>query len=328
VWDAGSKNLYPALGIAGSAHYGAPVLTTSSNYLTAAAAGPASGAAWSLLLDNTGTLSELPLPGTNPSVAATGVPLDATIVFSPSGAYAVVSSSHAHTAVLISGLPNQAQVSDLALPTGTLQGVAVSDGGTVLAGLAQSTGVQISLVSGSGNALSLATVSAWGGAGFVPASATSSTGTQSSAVIADGGTGQLTLYFGLSNANPTATPLSTAGLLGKPLAVAFSTDGQWVYASDSATPQVVRVSVPGGTSPAAIPCSCQPSQLLPLAGGTAFLVSAGSTGQPAWLLDARSTAPRLFFVPALVPTASSVGPASISPGHSDGTTPLASGATR
>lgn len=314
LWDAGQRNIYPVLGVAGGAHYAAPVLGADAAYVSGAVSGSVSASAagnsgWALMLDSSGTLYALTLPSATPSVIATRVPLDATISFAPAGAYAVVLSRSANSAVLVSGLPAQAQIADLAAPSGSaLAGVAVSDRGTVLAGWTASTGVQVGTISATG-ATPIASVSAWGGAGFVPGAPAAG---QEQAVIADAGTGQLVRVASIGSSAPTATALSSGGKLQTPAAVAISGDGHWAFAADSAKQQVVRVDLSGSTAPISIACACQPSRLEALPGNTIFEVSADQSAQPAWLLDANALAPRTFFVPALTSTAAGSTAAAVS----------------
>jgi len=301
LWDAGQKNIYPVLGVAGGAHYAAPLLSAGAAYVSGAVSGSSTGTSvWALLLDGSGTLYALTPGSATPGVIATRVPLDATITFAPGGAYAVVLSRSANSAMLVSGLPAQAQIADLAAPAGiSLTGAAVSDRGTVLAGWTASSGVQVGTISATG-AAPVASVSAWGGAGFVPGAPAAG---QEQAVIADAGTGQLMRLAAIGGSAPTAAALPSGGKLQSPAAVAISGDGHWAFAADSAKQQVVRVDLSGSTAPVSIACACQPSRLVALPGNTIFEVSTDQPAQPAWLLDANALAPRTFFVPALASTA-------------------------
>jgi hypothetical protein len=299
VWDGMRKNVYPLLGVAGAAQYGAAVPAVGAKYVYGAVSG--SGAAsFALLLDGAGTLDVLVLPSGSARVMTTRVPVDASIVFAPGGGYAVVESRSANTALLVSGLPGHAQVAELAVPAGSaLAGVAVSDRGTVLAGWAGASGVQVGVLAATG-ATAIGSLTAWGGAGFVPGGAAAG---QEQAVVADGSTGQLTRLSGIGGSTgsaATATALASGGLLQTPVAVAVSGDGGWAFVADGAKQQVVRVDLVGTTAPVAIACACQPSRLVALPGNTYFEVSADQAGQPAWLLDGHAVGARTFFVPAVV----------------------------
>jgi hypothetical protein len=303
VWDGTRKNVYPLLGVAGSAQYGSAVLAAGTKYVSGAVSGSGVAAPFALLLDSTGTLDVLVLPGGSASVVTTKVPGDAAIVFAPGGGYAVVESRSTNTALLVSGLPAKAQVAELPVPAGSaLAGVAVSDRGTVLAGWTGASGVQVGVLSTTG-ATAVGSVTAWGGAGFVPGVAAAG---QEQAVVADGSTGQLTRLAGIGGAAATATALGSGGLLQTPVAVAVSGDGNWAFAADGAKQQVVRVDLVGTTAPIAIACACQPARLVALPGNTFFEVSADQVAQPAWLLDGHAVGARTFFVPAALGAAGPV----------------------
>ncbi len=303
VWNQVQGNLYPVLGVAGAARFGAPLL--SAKYVTGAVGGGGSGA-WALLLDSTGTLDLVTVSASgalgSPVVVGTKVPVDSSIAFAPQGGYAVIVSRATNTALLVSGLPGQPLPAPLSAPGGALVGAAVSDRGTVLAGWTGASGVQVGTLAAAG-ATAVVSVSAWGGAGFVPGtSAAGPAAGQEQAVVADGGTGQLARLSGIGGAAATVTTLNAGGKLQTPVAVAVSGDGGWAFAADGAKQQVVRVDLVGTTAPVSLACACQPARLVGLPGNLFFEVSTDQAGQPAWLLDGHAAAPRTFFVPALAGT--------------------------
>jgi len=155
-------------------------------------------------------------------------------------------------------------------------------------------GVQVGILSETHGYTPIGTIQAWGGAGFLPGSGSDA------AVFADGATGRLTYASSLNGASPVLVALAGAGLLQKPVAVGVSPDGKWAYAADSAKPQIVRVSIgASGPAPSSIACACTPQQLVPLTTDGVFSLSRDVAGQPAWLLDTRTSQPRTFFVPAV-----------------------------
>ena len=261
-----------------------------------AAAGVSSGSSWGLVLHKNGTLEEWSLPASNDGTLAARVAPDSSILFSPSGTSAALVSASTSTAVVITGLPAKTQVANVALPAGFVPGeFTVSDSGKVLAGtnLQGAQGVQVGIFSETRGYSPVVTIQAWGGAGFVP-------GPQGdAAVIADGATGRLTYASNLSGASPAITQLSGTGPLVKPVAVSISQDGKWAYAVDSASPQIARISIGGTAAPTSIVCACKPQQLVPLTADGVYLLSDHVPGQPAWILDTRTSEPRTFFVPAL-----------------------------
>jgi hypothetical protein len=218
--------------------------------------------------------------------------------------------------VIVTGLPSKPQVAKVSLPSGysALQ-IAVSDYGSMLAGIRRpgTPGVQVGILSETRSYTPITTMQAWGGAGFLPGSG------GDAAVIADGATGHLTYASNLNGASPVLVPLADAGVLQKPVAVSVSPDGKWVYAVDSAKPQIVRVSIGGaGPAPLSIACACSPQQVVPLTTDGVYSLSGDVQGQPAWILDTRTAEPRTFFVPAI--------PGSVAPRGADSSAKQTGGA--
>ena len=296
VWHSDSKNLFPILGVSGSAHYGGPVLATDAT-VVAASATTSMSASWGLVLHKDGTLEQWSSPATSAATLAAGVATDSTIRFSPSGTAASVVSPSSLNAVMVTGLPSKPQVATLKLPAGfSIDKFAISDGGSLLAGVTQagSAGMVLGVLSETHSFNVIGTVQAWGGAGFVPGAA------GDAAVIADAASGALTYATNLNGASPKFAPLGTSGVLQKPVAVGVSLDGKWAYAADSARPQIVRVSIGAAAStPSSVACACTPQQLIPLTADGIFAVTKDVQGNPSWILDTRTSQPRTFFVPAL-----------------------------
>jgi len=295
IWHADSRGLYPILGVSGAAHYGNPVLDSDPS-IVAAAASTSASSSWALMLHKDGTVRLWAPSGSNADVLVAGVATDSAILFSPSGTGAVLIGPSIAKAIVVTGLPSKPQVSDLSLPAGfSPLRIAVGNDGTILAGVTRSAGgVQLGILSETRAYTSIGTVQAWGGASFLPGSG------GDAAVIADGATGHLTYASNLNGASPVLVPLADAGLLQKPVAVSISPDGKWAYAVDSAKAQIVRISIGASTAaPASIGCACTPRQLVPLTADGVYLLSPNVSGQPAWLLDTRTSQPRTFFVPAL-----------------------------
>lgn len=296
IWQPDSKNLYPVLGVSGAAHYGEPALATDAT-VVAAAATTSPSSSWGLVLHKDGTLEEWSSPATNAATLAASVAIDSAIRLSPSGNCAALVSGSTLNAVMITGLPSKPLVASLKLPAGfSLDKFAVSDGGSILAGLTQAgaAGIPYGILSETHSFTPIGTIQAWGGAGFLPGPA------GDAAVIADGQNGSLTFASNLTGTSPSLTPLTANGVLQKPVAIAVSADGKWAYAADSAKPQIVRVSLgASGPQPSSIACACKPQQLSPLTTDGIFSLTTGIQGQPAWILDTRTSEPRAFFVPAL-----------------------------
>jgi hypothetical protein len=255
------------------------------------------------MLHKDGTLQQWAFPDSNAATLAAGVAADSAILFSPSGTCAALVSGSTLNALVITGLPSKPQVANLKLPPGfSTNEFAVSDGGSILAGITRAgvAGVQLGLLSEAHSYTAIGTIQAWGGAGFQPGSGSDAV------VIADAANGGLTYATNLNGASPAFAPLAGSGLLQKPVAVGVSPDGKWAYAADSAKPQIVRVSLGSAGSPASsIACACTPQQLVPLTADGIFAMTREAPGQPAWILDTRTSQPRTFFVPALPGTAAS-----------------------
>lgn len=296
IWHSGSKNLYPILGVSGAAHLGDPALASDST-VVAATATTSLAASWGLVLHQDGTLQQWSSPATSVATLAAGVANDSAIRFSPSGTSAAVVSPSALNAVMVTGLPTKPQVANLKLPAGfSVDKFAISDGGSLLAGVAQTgvAGLALGILSETHSFNVIGTIQAWGGAGFLPGAS------GDGAVIGDAASGALTYATNLNGTSPAFTPLGASGLLQKPVAVAISADGKWAYAADSAKPQIVRVSIgSAGTAPSSIACACTPQQLIPLTADGIFAMTKDVQGQPAWILDTRTSQARTFFVPAL-----------------------------
>jgi DNA-binding beta-propeller fold protein YncE len=296
AWNADTRNLYPILGVSGAAHYGSGALAPDPTVIAAAAVTAASSS-WGLVLHKDGTLEQWTFPASSVTTLADRVAVDSTIVFSPSGNSAALISASTGTAIVVTGLPAKAQIAALALPAGFVKGeVAASDGGGILAGTAHAgTGVQVGVLSETHGYSPITIIQSWGGAGFLPGAS------GDAAVIADGTSGRLLYASNLNGTSATVVSLSTAGLLQKPVAVGVSPDGKWAYIADSAKPQILRVSIGASSTapPSAIPCACTLRQMAPLTADGIYSLSTGAQGEPQWLLDTRTSQPKVFFVPAM-----------------------------
>jgi hypothetical protein len=308
LWQKDSQNLYPVVGVTGSARLGDGVLPANERVTVAGAAKGPTGA-WAVVLDQDGTLKELNLSTGAANPLAAHIPLDSTLVFSPAGVTAALGSASAHSVVVLTGLPSAPRVSTLMLPSGVLSGVAVSDGGTVIAGISQpgAAGTQVTMISEMNQTIALGSVQGWGGAAFVPAALTGSGG--EAAVFADSGSARVSYAANLGAASPDVRVLAGSGLLRAPNAVGVSANGKWAFVSDGGKPQVVRLSlIEPASAPSAIACACNPDRLSPETTDGIYALTSGSSGQPSWLLDTRTSQPRTFFVPASTsPSAAATG---------------------
>jgi hypothetical protein len=308
IWQSGQHNLYPILGVTGASHYGAAALSADVNVINAAATTSPSIASI-LVLKKDGNLQEWVLPAGTTTALAAHVPLDSSLLFSPSGSSAVVVSPSAQVAFVVNGLPSKPQVIITPLPPGLVAGdIAVSDAGALLVGVAQAgaAGIQLGFFAGTESYKPVGTVQRWGGAAFIP-------GSTAGAVVADALSPQLTYIVNPDAASPTLTSISVSGLLQKASGVSVSPDGKWAFVADSGKPQLVQVSLQAsGPAPAVIPCACTPQQVVPLTPDGVYAITRNVAGQPDWILDARTSEPRTFFIPA-IPIPGSNQTASTSP---------------
>ena len=296
VWQTGPHNLYPILGVTGATHYGGAILSADANVINAAATTSASSTSV-LVLNKDGSLQEWELPAATTTALAAHVPLDSSLIFSPSGTSAAVVSPSAQTALVVSGLLTRQQVAGIAMPSGFVTGdIAVSDAGALLVGVmpAGGAGIQFGLFSETHSYGPIGAVQGWGGAAFQPGN------TANAVIVADALSGQLTYIANSDATSPTLTSLSVAGLVQKAAGVAVSPDGKWAFVADGGKPQVVEVSLQAsGPAPAVIPCTCAPQQMVPLTPDGIYAISRNVAGQPDWILDASTAQPRTFFVPAI-----------------------------
>ena len=296
IWQTGQHNLYPILGVTGASHYGSAALSADVNVVNAAATtSPTSSSI--LLLTKDGTLQEWELPAATTTALAAHVPLDSSLKFSPSGTSAVAVSSSGQIAYIVSGLPSRPQVINTPVPSGFMGGdIAVSDNGGLLVGVkpAGGAGIQLGFLSVTQSYTPVGAVQSWGGAAFLPGNATDAV------IVADTLSPQLTYIANPDMTSPTLTSLSVSGLLQKAAGVAVSPGGKWALVADGAKPQVVQVSLQAsGPAPVVIPCACTPEQMVPLTADGIYAITKNAAGLPDWILDARTSQPRTFFVPAI-----------------------------
>ncbi len=296
IWQTGQHNLYPILGVTGATHYGSATLSSDANVVNAVATVSASSS-WALVLNKDGTLQEWGLLATTTSTLAAHVPLDSSLMFSPSGISAAVISPTAQTALLVSGLPSKPQVASAPMPSGFVAGdVAVSDAGALLVGVtpAGGAGIQFGVLSDTHGYNPIGAVQSWGGAAFQPGN------TANAVIVADALSGQLDYIANPDGTSPTLASISASAVLQKAAGVAVSPDGKWAFVADGGKPQLVQVSLQSsGPPPAVIPCACTPEQMVPLTPDGIYAITRNVAGQPDWILDARTAQPRTFFIPAI-----------------------------
>ncbi len=279
VFSATDGTLRALLGVKGSSQVSASIVPAG----TYVAGDTSTASSTALLEDATGALFAFNLPSAQPLRVAGGLPANAQIAFSASGKTAIAYSSS--SIALITGLPSSPQVKTIAVPSGSaVSAVIVSDAGTIV----MASGAAIGTLSTSGSFSRLLTVGAAGGFSFLP-------GTDD-LLIADSAANTVSLLRTIST-SPTSQPLNVAGL-NKPVAVAASKDGKWAIVANGGDAGVLRVDLTSGTAAIKTLCSCQPSQLSSLSGGSVFRLNALYAG-PLWTVDVASATPQMLFVPAI-----------------------------
>jgi hypothetical protein len=284
VWSSSDRTLRPILGVSGSAQVGQSIVP-SGTY----AAGAASNASSvGLVEDQKGNLFSLDLPLSKTTPVASGLPATAQIVFSPSGADAIVYATGGTSVTLISALATQPQTTPLALPSGVkLLSAIVSDAGTVLAAI-QASPVAIEVLSAAGQLSPVTTVAQTGGMSFLPG--------VDDALVADGGKNTLSLLQNVSG-SPAVQPLDAPGI-NLPVAVASSRDSRWAVVANGGDKNILRIDLKDGAAPAKLSCLCQATQLSALAGSASFRLNDLGNG-PLWTADLSGPVPQLLFVPAI-----------------------------
>lgn len=99
TWIAG--DLYPILGVSGSAHYAGGVPAPDA-YVSIAAAIASPSGAWALVLRKDGTLEEWELSSSATTTLSARVALDVKVTLSPSGTSAALASPSTQTAMVVS----------------------------------------------------------------------------------------------------------------------------------------------------------------------------------------------------------------------------------
>lgn len=281
VWSGSDQSLRPVLGVPGAAQFGVSVIEPGT-YI-AAAASPLSGVA--ILEDKTGDVSLMTLPS-GPPLPLSGVRLSgaAQMIFSPSGANAVVFVTGQSAAYLLTGVasPTQTQVQALASPV-ALAGMAVSDTAQVVSatGAAPTT---LTLLTG--NDARVATLGGFGGIAFLPGG--------SDLLAVDSASSVLSWIQ--SNGS---TQSFASNAFRSPFAVAASQDGHTAVVANGGDASVVRIDLTNAANQMRIPCVCQPDRLSALSGNALFALTGAGTA-PAWMVNASATQPGALFIPAIV----------------------------
>ena len=291
VWDSRVSGLRAITGVAGSARLESGTIGGTS-YNSAA---PCVQRHFALLTSSAGDLLMMSLPtGKLTQVTDTVAPAanqKQRILLSPSCSNALIYSPASSTAVRVSGLPSSPQIQSLILTSsGTIVGAAIGDTGMVmLATLSSDGSAAVQLLTAAGGASqTLKILQKYGAMAFMPGGET--------AVLADSATNIVTVAAGLSAGSSFTQIASSAEGVSKPLAVAGSGDGHYVFVANGSGGSILRLDLSQTSAPAIIACACTASELLPLAGNAIFQLTDPAAGT-IYALEGDVKAPRTVFIP-------------------------------
>jgi hypothetical protein len=228
---------------------------------------------------------------TVPSAAVLDVPAGpARIAFSPTGDAAAFYYSDTARAEVLTGLPGSPTLAwnfDLAGLQSGLAALAVNDGGGAL------------LVAAAGEPAPIWLASPEEGQRFLYAASASPSLTflfrSEDVAIADASTGDVVLVRDPKGEARIARIGGPAEGISQPVAIAATRDNRRIFVANAAPAGVVSLEL-SGDEPFRLACSCAPTTLERIAGGSVFRVSEPGNG-PIWLLDTASSTPRIVFVP-------------------------------
>lgn len=284
AYDPGSRAVRSIRGIPGAAILGGPLhtgfLPTSAsiapqqNYALATSA----GRELRLIRWNGARASSHSLEGAmaNPD----------RIVFSPSGAAAILyDSASAHLQAVV-GLPDTPALKEIQ-PAGSaaISAMAISDD----AALALASGSAVYVIGADQNPVPLPIPSTIAALSFRPAT---------DDLLAATSSGDLYLAKNVNTALAVAQVFTGVARTSSPVAVQFSPDGSAAYLASTAGTLATIDLTTGSASTLA--CQCTPTGLQPFGRSGLFRLTEIST-QPLWLFDGTAGGSRIWFVPAEAP---------------------------
>jgi hypothetical protein len=291
VWDSRVSGLRAVAGVAGAAHL--ETGTVGGKAYTSGA--PCVLKDFALLASSAGEVVVMSLPsGKLTQVAVQAAPASSEkqrILLSPSCSKALIYSPASRVGMLVSGLPSSPEAHSLNFATsGSILGAAVSDTGTTLFATLSSDGsTAVHLLTSAEVApQTLKVMQRYGAMAFMPGGDT--------ALLADSATNVVTVATGLSESSSFTQLGSSAEGVNKPVAVAGSADGHYVFVANGAGGLVLRLDLSQTSAPATIACACTASELLPLAGNATFQLTDPAAGT-IYALEGDAKAPRTVFIP-------------------------------
>jgi hypothetical protein len=282
VFDSSARALRPILGVPGASLFGAPLdfgFAISSAY-----AAPRQDAAFVVAADGSLHVFSLSSGAAAEQSVSNLVKSPESVVFSPSGTSAALYAGG--SIEVVTGFPKSVTVSGgLNLPSGTVpDSLAISDDGSALLVSAN----KAVWLYGSLNALGKLMDTT--GAAMVAFAS----GGHNAAVVDPMGAG-VVLFSDLTGADNSQVLAATDATISASSALAFSADGKSLLLASSKGQSVTSFDLAAG-SRNAIACTCSPNTLARM--GNLFRLN--DLGKdPVWLLDPRSSAPSIVFVPAL-----------------------------
>jgi hypothetical protein len=284
AWKADDQTLRPLLGVPGSAQIGESVVPAG----TYVAAGASAASSLAILVGADGKLYSMSLPsGTPAQIGGTAGP-GSVVRFSPSGVAALVFVPGSQTALLLTSLSSSVKAQAVAAAA-PLEEMAVNDAGVVAGILQRGNGTTVNLLTGSPQ--QLAALSGPGSLSFA--------GTSDTLLAADASANSLVVIRTVSS-TPSASPLSTGGLLRSPVGVGTAFGGRWAVVANGADSSIVRIDLSGATPPLRIASPAQPTVAQQLAGSGVFrFTEIGAASAPVWIADITTTNPSMMFIPAL-----------------------------
>jgi hypothetical protein len=287
TWDSAHAGFRTMLGVPGAATL-SNTLVTEGAFRSAVLCLRKN---YALLTNSSGSIYVVSLPDGEPLQVTPQVVSNQRIVVSPSCSTALVYATGSSSAALITGLPSTPELKSLnfgAAPS--IVGAAAGDLGDLLLASGQPDGsVSVQLLPASGGMSILVTLQRYGAMAFATGGTT--------ALLADAGANKVLMVSPSATAVNSVVLASSSDGVSLPFAIASSADGrQAVIANRTGTP-LLRVALAANSAPVKVACSCQPSELIPLAGNAVFQVSDLSSGT-IYALDGTPAIPRTVFIPA------------------------------
>ena len=233
-------------------------------------------------------------PSVQPIAGIAGTP--DRMVSSPGGKSAVLYYSSSASVQILTNLPNSPQMTlqfDLSTLPKAPDVIAISDDGSLLlVGVSENAdgspaqGEVFVFTADAGSPRSIATVQHVSEIAFLAQS--------HDALFADDVANSVTLVLDVANGANIAWVFASQQLPA-PDSVQASPDRQSFLAGSSSNGMVAILDA-GGSNPVLVACGCAPAELRPLNAASTYQLTEPANGL-LWALDARSSYPRVFFIP-------------------------------